>query len=86
MKELAKNPMVKGRFDWVFNFCKDLNEWVKFGSLKFLGPLVLRVHKLNRYPQILLNEKKKITQYLSTHQSFFMVPMGASSFWVKVVV
>jgi hypothetical protein len=59
--------MVKGSFDWVFNFCKELDEWVKFGSLKFLGPQVLRVHKLNSYLQILLNEKKKTTLYLSTH-------------------
>jgi hypothetical protein len=51
--------MVKGRFDWVFNFCKELDEWVKFGSLKFFRSLVIRVHKLNRYWQILLNEKKK---------------------------
>ncbi len=71
--------MVKGRFDWVFKFFKELDEWVKFGSLKFLGPLVLRVHKLNCYMQILLNEKKRTAQYLSTHQPTFMVPMGASS-------
>lgn len=78
--------MVKGRFGWVFNFCKELDEWVKFVFLKFLGSPILRVHKLNRYPQILLNEKKRIAQYLSTHQPFFMVLMGVSSLWVKVVV
>lgn len=78
--------MVKSRFDWVFNFFKELDEWVKFGSLKFLGPPILRVHKLNPYPQILLNEKKRTTLYLSTHQPFFMVSVGASSLWVKVVV